>query len=94
MAQRASVWCSPQVAGWLVEEHRAAARHADGSVLVEIPYASEDWLVRELLKHQGEAVLFEPVRLRATVAEMAERVLERYGTSRPKGGRARRAPTR
>jgi len=94
MAQSASVWCSPQVARWLVEEHRSAERHADGSVLVEIPYASEDWLVRELLKHQGEAVLFEPVRLRATVAEMADRVLERYGTSRPKGGRARRAPTR
>ncbi|MDX6645122.1 MAG: proteasome accessory factor [Miltoncostaeaceae bacterium] len=94
MAQSASVWCSPQVARWLAEEHRSAERHADGSVLVEIPYASEAWLVRELLKHQGEAVLFEPVRLRATVAEMADRVLERYGTSRPTGGRPRRAPTR
>jgi hypothetical protein len=39
-------------------------------------------------------VLFEPVRLRATVAEMAEKVLERYGTSRSKPGRPRRAPTR
>jgi proteasome accessory factor BC len=94
MAQSASVWCSPQVARWLVEEHRSAERHADGSVLVEIPYASEAWLVRELLKHQGEAVLFEPVRIRATVAEMAEKVLERYGPSRSKGGRPRRAPTR
>jgi predicted DNA-binding transcriptional regulator YafY len=82
------------VARWLVEEHRSAERHADGSVLVEIPYASEAWLVRELLKHQGEAVLFEPVRMRATVAEMAEKVLERYGPSRSKGGRPRRAPTR
>jgi predicted DNA-binding transcriptional regulator YafY len=94
MAQSASVWCSPRVARWLVEEHRSAERHADGSVLVEIPYASEAWLVRELLKHQGEAVLFEPVRMRATVAEMAEKVLERYGPSRSKGGRPRRAPTR
>jgi proteasome accessory factor BC len=94
MAQSASVWCSPRVARWLVEEHRSAERHTDGSVLVEIPYASEAWLVRELLKHQGEAVLFEPVRIRATVAEMAEKVLERYGPSRSKGGRPRRAPTR
>ena len=78
LAQTASVWCSPAIARWLAEEHPSAARYADGSVTVEIPYASEEWLVKEIIKHGGEAVLLEPVDLRATVAEHAERVIERY----------------
>jgi proteasome accessory factor C len=77
-AQSASVWCSPQIARWLEEEHPSSERHSDGSVLVEIPYASEEWLVKELVKHQGEAVLFEPVALRRTVAAQAEAILRRY----------------
>ncbi len=66
VAQSASVWCSPALARWMVEQHQSREAFADGSVLVEIPYASEAWLVKELLKHQGDAVLFEPVGLRAT----------------------------
>jgi proteasome accessory factor C len=93
VAQSASVWCTPALARWMLEKHGSRERFADGSVLVEIPYASEDWLVKELLKYQGEAVLFEPVSLRRTVAELAAQVLDRYGADRPSGGR-RRAPTR
>jgi proteasome accessory factor C len=94
VAQSASVWCSPAVARWMVEKHRSRERFADGSVLVEIPYASEEWLVRELLKYQGDAVLFEPVALRRTVAELADEILDRYGADSPSGGRRPRAPTR
>jgi len=93
VAQSASVWCTPALARWMLEKHGSRERFADGSVLIEIPYASEDWLVKELLKYQGEAVLFEPVSLRRTVAEFAAQVLDRYGADRPSGGR-RRAPAR
>ena len=93
VAQSASVWCSPDLARWMVEQHRSRERFADGSALVEIPYASADWLVKELLKYQGDAVLFEPVALRRQVAEMAESVLARYGADDRSGGRRRRAPT-
>ena len=92
MAQSASVWCSPAVARWMLEKHPSRERFADGSVLVEIPYASEDWLVKELLKYQGEAVLFEPVALRRTVADLAEQVLGRYAPTRT--ARRRPAPPR
>ncbi|MEW6583296.1 MAG: WYL domain-containing protein [Actinomycetota bacterium] len=85
LAQSASVWCSPEIARWLAEEHRSRERYADGSVLVEIPYASEDWLVRELLKYQGEAVLFEPPALRRTVADLAGAVLGTYAAGRASG---------
>lgn len=83
VAQSASVWCSPSLARWMLEKHPSRERFADGSVLVEIPYASEDWLVKELLKYQGDAVLFEPVALRRTVADLAEEILGRYGADRP-----------
>jgi proteasome accessory factor C len=93
VAQSASVWCSPDLARWMLEQHRSRERFADASALVEIPYASADWLVKELLKYQGDAVLFEPVALRRHVAEMAESVLARYGADDRSGGRRRRAPT-
>jgi proteasome accessory factor BC len=91
VAQSASVWCSPELARWMIEQHQSRERFADGSALVEIPYASEPWLVKELLKHQGEAVLFEPVALRRTVAEMADAVLSRYRSDNPAGGGRSRA---
>jgi proteasome accessory factor C len=94
VAQSASVWCNPELARWMLEKHRSRERFADGSVLVEIPYASQEWLVKELLKYQGEAVLFEPVALRHIVADLAEEVLGRYGADHRSGGRTRRAPTR
>ena len=94
VAQSASVWCDPGLARWMLEKHGSRERFADGSVLVEIPYASEEWLVKELLKYQGEAVLFEPVALRRTVADLAEEVLGAYGADHPSGGSRRRAPTR
>lgn len=80
LAQSASVWCSREIARWLEEEHPSAERHSDGSVLLEIPYASEEWLVKEVVKHQGEAVLFEPPALRRAVAKLADAVLTRYRT--------------
>jgi predicted DNA-binding transcriptional regulator YafY len=91
LVQSASVWCGPEIARWLIEEHPSWERYADGSVLVEIPYASEEWLVREVLKHQGDAVLFEPVGLRRTVAAAAADVLARYGV---RSGPRRRAASR
>lgn len=95
VAQSASVWCSPSLARWMVEQHHSREEFADGSVLVEIPYASEAWLVKELLKHQGDAVLFEPVAMRRTVAELAEAVLERYrADASPDGGGRSRTATR
>jgi proteasome accessory factor BC len=86
-AQSASVWCSSDLARWMIEEHPSWERHADGSVLVEIPYASEEWLVKEVLKHQGEAVLFEPVSLRRKVADLAARVADLYAESTAPTGR-------
>ncbi|MGA0069251.1 MAG: helix-turn-helix transcriptional regulator [Miltoncostaeaceae bacterium] len=80
-AQIARVWCSPAIARWLAEEHPSAERFSDGSIMAEIPYASDEWLVKEITKHGGEAVLHTPEDLRAAVASYAERILEHYSAA-------------
>lgn len=78
VASSATVWCSPLVARWLLEEHQVRATGADGSALVDIRYVSEAWIVKEILKYQGEAVLVEPAELRATVASAAADLTAAY----------------
>ena len=39
----------------------------DGAVVVELPYGSDDWLVREVLKGVGDLVVLEPPDVRAAV---------------------------
>jgi predicted DNA-binding transcriptional regulator YafY len=75
------VWCSPAIARWLAEEHPSAERFSDGSIIAEIPYASQEWLVKEITKHGGEAVLHTPEDVRPAVAGNAERILERYAAT-------------
>ncbi len=79
-AGTAVVWCSPTIARWFAEEHPVRATNADGSVVVEIAYASDGWLAKEILKQQADAVLLEPAELRGTIAKTAERMLPARAT--------------
>jgi predicted DNA-binding transcriptional regulator YafY len=63
----ARVWVSPERARWLREERRVVEELADGSVVVELPYGSSDWLVREILKGVGDLVVVEPEEAREAV---------------------------
>jgi proteasome accessory factor C len=56
----ARVWVSPERARWLREERAVVEELSDGAVVVELPYGSTDWLVREILKGVGELVVLEP----------------------------------
>ena len=56
----ARVWVAPERARWLREERRVVEELADGGVVVELPYGSVDWLVRETLKGVGDLVVLEP----------------------------------
>ena len=44
----------------------------DGAVIVELPYAGEKYLAREILKEAGDAVVLEPDEARRAVLEHAE----------------------
>jgi len=73
-ATTARVWYSPAVARWEVE--KGALPLVDGAALSERAVGSADWLVGEVLSFRGEAVVLEPLELRALVASRA-RELER-----------------
>ena len=63
----ARVWVSPERARWLREERTVVEELSDGAVVVELPYGSTDWLVREILKGVGDLVVLEPDDAREAV---------------------------
>ncbi len=63
----ARVWVSPERARWLREERTVTDELSDGAVVVELPYGSTDWLVREVLKGVGDLVVLEPDEARDAV---------------------------
>ncbi len=56
----ARVWISPERARWAREQRRVVAEREDGSIEVELGFAGVGWLVREVLKEAGDAVILEP----------------------------------
>jgi predicted DNA-binding transcriptional regulator YafY len=71
-AEVARVWVSPERARWASEEHTVVEELADGAVVIEVPYGSGDWLLREVLKGAGELVVLEPEEAREMVARELE----------------------
>ncbi|MEA2159899.1 MAG: proteasome accessory factor [Solirubrobacteraceae bacterium] len=71
-SRRARVWISPDRARWAREERTVVGELADGSVIVELGFAGVDWLVREVLKEAGDAVVLEPEDARTAVRSAAE----------------------
>jgi predicted DNA-binding transcriptional regulator YafY len=63
----ARVWVSPDRARWLREERTVVEELSDGSVVVEVPYGSSEWLAREVLKGVGDLVVIEPPEAREAV---------------------------
>ncbi len=59
-SRTARVWISPERARWAREQRRVVAEREDGSIEVELGFAGVGWLVREVLKEAGDAVILEP----------------------------------
>ncbi len=66
-SSRARVWISPDRARWVREERTVISEGDDGSVVVDFGYAGLDWLVRNVLKEAGDAVVIEPAQAREAV---------------------------
>jgi proteasome accessory factor C len=73
-SRRARIWISPERARWAREERVVLAELQDGAVIVELGFAGLDWLVREVLKEAGDAVVLEPEDARAAVRSAAEAI--------------------
>ncbi len=70
-SRRARLWISPERARWAREERTVIDERADGSVVVDLGFAGLDWLVREVLKEAGDAVVLEPADAREAVLAAA-----------------------
>ncbi len=84
----ARVLYAKPIARWKVE--RGARPLRDGSAFAELPYASEEWLLTEILADRGEAIVLEPAALRKTIAARAKELSRDLGKARS----ARRAASR
>ncbi len=73
-SRRARVWISPERARWAREERTVIAELEDGAVIVEQGFASMRYLVRDVLKEAGDAVVLEPEDARAAVRDAAESI--------------------
>ncbi|HUE25419.1 MAG TPA: WYL domain-containing protein [Solirubrobacteraceae bacterium] len=73
-SRRARIWISPERARWAREERTVVAELEDGAVIVELGFAGVDWLVREVLKEAGDAVVLEPADARTDVRSAAEAI--------------------
>ena len=73
-SRRARIWISPERARWAREERSVVAELDDGAVIVELGYAGVDWLIREVLKEAGDAVVIDPADARAEVRTAAEAI--------------------
>ena len=71
-ADVARVWVSPERARWAREDHTVIEELADGALVIEVPYGSTDWLLREILKGAGELVVLEPDPAREAIAHELE----------------------
>ena len=79
-ARVARIHYSKQVARWEVE--RGAQQLRDGSATAEQKVGGAEWLVGEILRFRGEAVVLEPPDLRRSVARRARELLSELGLAR------------
>jgi proteasome accessory factor C len=65
------VWFAPTAAGYVLEKEGDIKRLVDGSALQHTATAGDTWLVEEILKYRGQAVVTAPSELRDQIAARA-----------------------
>jgi predicted DNA-binding transcriptional regulator YafY len=73
-SRTARVWISPERARWAREERTVVQDLEDGALIVELSFAGEDWLVREVLKEAGDAAVLDPADAREAVCHAVGRL--------------------
>ncbi len=72
----ATVRFAPEVARWIVEGRSDAVRLADGSALLDLATAGDQWLIEEILKYRGMATVVAPIDVRETIAQRSRALRE------------------
>ena len=73
----ARVLISAEQARWAREQRTVLAELPDGRIIVEITFKGIEFLVREVLKEAGDAVVLEPADAREAVLAAAEGLIAR-----------------
>ena len=73
----ARVLISAEQARWAREQRAVLAELPDGRIIVEITFKGIEFLVREVLKEAGDAVVLEPADAREAVLIAAEGLIAR-----------------
>ncbi|MCB0879806.1 MAG: WYL domain-containing protein [Thermoleophilia bacterium] len=72
----ADVWFAPSAAGYILEKGGDVKRLVDGSALQHLATAGDTWLIEEILKYRGQAVVTAPSELRDAIASRAGELRE------------------
>ncbi len=70
-ATTAKIWISPERAPRAREDYEPALELKDGAILIDLPYGGLGWLVTEVFKFAGDAVVLEPAEAREAVRDAA-----------------------
>jgi proteasome accessory factor C len=73
----ARVLITAEQARWVREQRTVLAELPDGRIIVEITFKSIDFLVRDVLKEAGDAIVLEPADAREAVLVAAEGLIAR-----------------
>lgn len=76
--RQASVLFGPKIARWVYEKQPDTFMLEDGSLLGQIPWFDDSWLIDEILQYCGEAVLVAPEDMREQVRDAALLLASRY----------------
>lgn len=87
----ARIWIAPERARWAREEYDVKAELRDGAIVIELPYGGTGWLVTEIFKFAGDAVVLEPADARAEVQRAARELLQEVKGTPRAGGKAPRS---
>ncbi|MGH2905453.1 MAG: helix-turn-helix transcriptional regulator [Solirubrobacterales bacterium] len=68
----ARIWISPEHAPRAREEHDPVLELKDGAIVIDLPYGGINWLVTEIFKFAGDAVVLEPADARDAVRDAAK----------------------
>ncbi len=68
----AKIWIDPEHAPRAREEYEPSLELKDGAILIELPYGGVNWLVTEVFKFAGDAVVLEPADAREAVRDAAK----------------------
>ncbi len=75
---KSRVWFASPVAALAGEKQSETSLLEDGSLIAEIDYFNKSWLVREVLKYAGDAVVLSPAEQRRLVAKTAGKLASLY----------------